>query len=118
MPLSRNSIFRNISCFFLCLITFHSYSTDLLVVTEHSPPYQYLNKSGNIEGLTTEIVHAAFAETSLSYQLKLYPWSRAFLMAKETENTCIFLMSRDEPREKHFQWIAPLIKTNDYFVGL
>ncbi|MDG1750298.1 MAG: transporter substrate-binding domain-containing protein [Thalassotalea sp.] len=118
MALSRNNIFRNILCYLLCLFTFHSYSAELLFVTEHSPPYQYLNKSGNIDGLTAEIVHAALAQTPLKYKLKIYPWSRAFMMAKETANTCIFLMSRDEPREKHFQWIAPLIKTNDYFVGL
>ena len=39
-------------------------------------------------------------------------------MAKTKENTCIFLMSKTETREPHFQWIKPLVLTNDYFVGL
>lgn len=118
MPLIHIHNFRTLLYYLFFIFSVQGYAADLLIVTEHSPPYQYLNKSGQIDGLTTEIVHATLAQTAIPYKLKLYPWSRAFLMAKETKNTCIFLMSRDEPREMNFKWVAPLVTTHDYFIGL
>lgn len=90
----------------------------LTIVTEHSPPYQMFDSSNNVVGLTTSIVEAALARTDINYQISIYPWSRSFVMAKENPNTCVYLMSRTQSREKHFQWVAPLVPIDDYFVGL
>lgn len=90
----------------------------LLFVTEHSPPFQFFGESNKVEGLTTTIIQEALKLTPYSYQIKIYPWSRAFALAKGKTNTCIFLISRDYDREPHFQWVAPLLLTNDYFIGL
>jgi len=103
-----------------CLYTFlvHATPQKLLFVTEHSPPYQFLSKSNNVEGFTTKIIQAALELTPYQYEISIYPWSRSFYMAKDQENTCIFLMSRDKDREKYFQWVTPILTTNDYFIGL
>ncbi len=101
------------------LFTFSALAVQpLLFVTEHSPPFQFQTASGDVEGFTTEVIQAALKLTPYQYQIKIYPWSRSFNLAKAKENTCIYLMSRDKEREPHFQWVAPIISTNDYFVGL
>jgi polar amino acid transport system substrate-binding protein len=103
MPLNGNDIFRNIFGFLLFIYTFHGNSTELSIVTEHSPPYQIIDKSGNVAGLTTEVVRAALAITPYKYEIKIYPWSRSFVMAKEQKNTCVYLISRNKQREDKFQ---------------
>jgi polar amino acid transport system substrate-binding protein len=107
-----------IFCFFIFSSTVKASSQDLLFVTEHSPPFQFHTKANDVDGLTIRIMQAALELTPFHYQMKIYPWSRSFLLAKGKRNTCVFLMSRDKEREEHFQWVAPIISTNDYFVGL
>ena len=107
---------------FFCFLSFiaccQAEPQKLLFVTEHSPPFQFLSKHNNVEGITTKLIEAALQLTPYQYQIKIYPWSRSFVLAKGKPNTCIFMMSRDEEREKHFKWVAPIISTNDYFIGL
>jgi polar amino acid transport system substrate-binding protein len=91
---------------------------NLLFVTEHSPPFQFISELNNVDGFSTQIIEAALKLTPYDYQIIIYPWSRSFFMAKNKENSCIYSMSRDEEREKHFQWVAPIVSTNDYFIGL
>jgi len=93
-------------------------SQPLLFVTEHSPPFQFMGESNDVDGFTTEIVKEALKLTPYQYQIKIYPWSRSFFLAQSKENTCIYLMSRDKERENKFRWIAPIVSTNDYFIGL
>ena len=104
--------------FFIYTVTTQAAPQELLFVTEHSPPFQFVSKSNNVEGFTTKVIQAALKLTPYQYQIKLYPWSRSFVLAKGKKNTCIYLVSRDKEREKHFQWVAPLLTTNDYFIGL
>jgi polar amino acid transport system substrate-binding protein len=104
--------------FIITVITAKTMSQELLFVTEHSPPFQFINKSKNVEGLSTKIIQAALKLTPYRHKIKIYPWSRSFIMAKNKQDTCIYLMSRDDEREADFQWVAPIISTNDYFIGL
>jgi polar amino acid transport system substrate-binding protein len=93
-------------------------SQEILLVTEHSPPFQFISKSNNVEGFSTKVIQAALELTPYQYDIKIYPWSRSFFLAQGKENTCIYLISRDKEREKKFQWVAPILSTNDYFIGL
>jgi len=110
--------FCYISCVFFWLFVAQLSAQELMIVTEHSPPYQILNKDNQVEGFSTEVIRAALAITPYKYQIQIYPWSRAFFMAKENTNTCIFLISNNAEREKLFQWVAPIVPTNDYFISL
>lgn len=105
-------------CYVIFTTTIEAAPQELLFVTEHSPPFQFLSKSNNVEGFTTKIIQAALKLTPYQYQIQMYPWSRSFFLAKDKKNTCIYLMSRDKEREKHFQWVASILSTNDYFIGL
>jgi len=104
--------------FFIFTVSTQAAHQKLLFVTEHSPPYQFLSQSNDVEGFAAKVIQAALELTPYQYEISIYPWSRSFFMAKDQKNTCVFLMSRDEEREEHFQWVAPILTTNDYFIGL
>jgi len=53
-------------------------SQKLLLLTEHSPPYQFVSKSNKVEGLTTKVIQEALKLTPYQYKMKIYPWSRSF----------------------------------------
>ncbi len=103
---------------FLWLFAWQSCAQELYIVTEHQPPYQILNNDNQVKGMATEIIRAALELTPYKYQIRIYPWSRAFVMGSENLNTCIYLISNSVERAKHFQWVAPIVSTNDYFIAL
>ncbi len=98
-----------------------SYATSvekIAIVTEHFPPYQFKDKADHISGYATEIISAALAHTNYRYNISIYPWTRAYNMARKKTNTCIYSMARMPYRESLFQWTQPIISATDYFVGL
>jgi polar amino acid transport system substrate-binding protein len=77
-----------------------------------------MSKLNEVEGRTTKAIKAALKLTPYQFKIEMYPWSRSFFLAQGKENTCIYLMSRDKERENKFQWVSPILSTNDYFIGL
>ena len=114
----KNRQVLTLFCSFIFTALTHSAPQKLLFVTEHSPPFQFISESNDVAGFTTKVIQAALKLTPYQYQVKIYPWSRSFALAKVKENTCIYLISRDKEREESFQWVAPILSTNDYFIGL
>ncbi len=87
-----------------------AWSQSIQVVTEEFPPYNY-TEDGRITGLSTEVVMAACKAVSLSTRLVVYPWARAYEIAKNRPNTLIFSIARTQKREPLFQWagsVAPV----------
>jgi polar amino acid transport system substrate-binding protein len=105
-------------CYFIFTASVQAANQKLFFVTENLPPYQFTNQSNDVDGVATEIIQAALKLTPYRYQIKIYPWSTAFDLAKGKENTCIYSMSRNKKREVHFQWVAPILSVSDYFIGL
>ncbi len=87
------------------------------LVTEHLPPFQILEKD-QISGYATEIVKLALNNAEIDYSIKAYPWPRAYNLAQENKNTCIFSMARTKEREKLFKWTTTIATTNSDFIGL
>lgn len=80
-------------------------ASDLLIVTEELPPYNY-QEDGVAKGLSTEVVEAVLAETGLEARIAFYPWARSYLMAQSRKNTLIFSMARIPEREDLFEWVG------------
>lgn len=78
----------------------------LVIVTESSPPYHYLDDNGVVSGTVTKKVLELFASAGLDAEIKLYPWARAYDQAKRNPNTFIFSLARTPERESSFHWIA------------
>ena len=78
------------------------------VVSEIYPPYQVMNDKGELQGWAADKVKSIFYNASVDYNVKIYPWARAYQLALTEPNVFIFSLLRTDEREQLFQWIAPL----------
>ena len=91
----------------------------LKVSTEHWPPNSYMDQNGQVTGLATDKVSKILTMAKIDHQIHLYPWARAYHLAKTEPDWAIFSIMRSADREKDFQWVCPLIKqTPLYFAKL
>ncbi|MYM68050.1 transporter substrate-binding domain-containing protein [Pseudoduganella sp. FT55W] len=84
------------------------------LVTEEFAPYSYADH-GKVRGYSTELVEAALEQAGIDYGVRIYPWARAFLMARTQPNVLIYSIVRTPTREAQFQWIAPIAPRSVYF---
>jgi len=78
-------------------------------VTE-TTPYTF-QKGDRVEGSATEVVEKTLLAAGLTdYQIKLYPWARAYDMAQKEPGVLIFLIARTPAREQQFKWAGEIMK--------
>jgi len=77
----------------------------ITIVTEEYPPYNYLHEN-KITGMSSEVVLSVVKEVNIEYVHDIYPWARAYQMAKRDSDTLIYSLGRTEKREDLFQWIG------------
>ncbi|MFT5388288.1 MAG: polar amino acid transport system substrate-binding protein [Candidatus Omnitrophota bacterium] len=82
--------------------------TKVQVVSEIYPPYQRLDDKGELRGWSADKVKLIFDHASIEYNVKTYPWARAYQLALIQQNTFIYSLLRTDEREALFRWIAPL----------
>lgn len=84
----------------------------LSVVTENWYPFNYLDDKGTVIGSATHVVRATLENAGISYNIKLYPWSRAYNLARIKPNVLIYSIFRSPIRENMFHWVCPLSLNN------
>lgn len=82
--------------------------TQLLLLTEHSPPSSYLNESGQVAGATTQLLRLLAAELDEEIQIELLPWARAFQFATSQRRTALYQTAFSDERRSQFHWVGPL----------
>lgn len=88
----------------------------LTLTTEDAPPFNMTDpRTGAISGVATDKVIELMRRAGEVYTLASYPWSRAYLMAQQDKDTCVFSTTRTPERESHFKWVGPLVR-NDWVV--
>lgn len=86
----------------------------LTILTEEFPPYNY-SQDGEIKGLSVDVViEMARRSGHRDYEMKLYPWLRAYSLAKDAPNTAIFSIGRNQSRESLFQWVGVIAPARFY----
>jgi polar amino acid transport system substrate-binding protein len=85
------------------------------IMTENYPPFNYANKDGKIEGLTTEIVNEIMKNTENEYPIKIMPWARAYQQIINKPNKILFSMTRTPEREYLFKWVGPIASNSFVF---
>ncbi len=91
----------------LPVITQAHSNTELKIVTEEFPPYNY-QKEGEARGMSSEVIHAMLEHANLDAKIKFYPWSRAYRTAQVEPNTLIYSIARIPERESLFEWIGAI----------
>ncbi|MDN3380969.1 MULTISPECIES: transporter substrate-binding domain-containing protein [unclassified Pseudoalteromonas] len=87
------------------------------VVTELSPPNQ-TRINDSVTGYSTDIVKLILNKASINAAIEIYPWARAYKMARTHPNTLIYSLARTVNREPLFHWIGPVAKFKLGFVKL
>ena len=104
--------------FFLLLFSFSALSaTQLTVVTESSPPYHFLDNTGNVSGSVTKKVKALLDLAGVDADIQIYPWARAYKMVLDDDHTLIFSMAVTPGRKNKFHWIAEMTEFKLAVVG-
>ncbi|MBC3764483.1 substrate-binding periplasmic protein [Neptunicella marina] len=80
----------------------------LLLLTEHSPPGEYLDENGQATGATVQLIKLIMQRLDENGRFSIQPWARSLAIAQTSQNTVLFETSRTEAREKQFNWVGPL----------
>ena len=95
-----------------------SFAQKITVATEEYPPYNFLDSSKKISGMSTEVVEEVLKRAKLEYHLDIYPWARAYKMAQEAPNVLIYSIGRSEKRESLFKWVDVIAPWDVYLYRL
>nr|WP_321259415.1 transporter substrate-binding domain-containing protein [uncultured Pseudodesulfovibrio sp.] len=79
-------------------------SESIKVVTEEWPPYNQKVR-GEVGGVVTEVVRATLDRAGFEYSIDIYPWARAYEMARTQKNVLVYSIFKLPSRESHFKWI-------------
>lgn len=88
----------------------------LSVVTELSPPYQTMEQN-HIGGSATEKVRDFLKLSNIHYEISMFPWARAYLLAENQPNTLIYSMAKTASREDKFHWLIQTYEFKPYLLG-
>lgn len=92
-------------------------TNELTFTTEESPPYNML-VDGKVVGIATEKVIELMSRAKQPYKIEMLPWARAYLLAMNTPQTCVFSTTRTPEREGKFKWVGPLAYNSWVLYGL
>ncbi|QDG79586.1 transporter substrate-binding domain-containing protein [Labrenzia sp. PHM005] len=91
----------------MTFMTLSAAAEQISIVTEHLPPYSYLEE-GQARGLSTEVVQAVLEETGHTSDIQFMPWARAYQTALTKPNTLVYSIARTPKREDLFAWIGTI----------
>lgn len=101
----------------LMLLCLQAQAEPLQVVTEDSS-YSEL-RDGKVVGVASEIVEKTLAKAGITdYHMALYPWARAYDMARLEPNVLIYPIIRSAEREPLFKWVGELDQVTPMFYKL
>lgn len=76
------------------------------------PPFMY-EEEDSVKGIATDIVRVILDSSHVEYEIKTYPWARAFLTAQESKDHMLFIVYRTPERENMFRWVGPILPSYD-----
>jgi polar amino acid transport system substrate-binding protein len=94
----------------LCFLSTPSWA--LTLTTEEYPPLNFSPDNGvTVSGSATDLMREIMRRSGFNATIKLYPWQRAFNMALNLKDGCVYSTTRTESREQQFKWVGPLTTT-------
>jgi len=89
-------------------------STAVFGVSQELPGIIEEDDNEKIVGPLFERVQNALKKANLPENMAIYPWPRAYEMAKKNKNYYIFPIAKNEEREKHFIFVGVVFNINTY----
>ncbi len=89
-------------------------AADLLLYTEEGPPLNF-TRDGQLTGYAVEVVQEIQRRSGDQLRIEVVPWSRGYALAREQANVGLFSMARIAEREGLFQWVGPIMLSQNRF---
>jgi len=83
-------------------------NSQLRIITENYPPYNFVDKNNNVTGQSTEIVQAILEKTGTQANIEVMPLSQGLAIAEQDPGVVIYSLNRTPQREKLFKWVGPI----------
>jgi len=99
------------------LLTATSFAGQLTILTEDSPPGNFIDDCGELQGLSVDIVREIMKRLELDLTIKILPWARSYKMLQKKPDVMLFSTTRTADRDKQFKWVGPLIKLEWVFLA-
>ena len=81
----------------------------LTLLTEEYAPYNWTQQSGQLTGISTDIVNTLMQRARMPMLgPKVVPWARAIALTAVQDRTCVYTAARTPEREALFQWVGPI----------
>jgi len=117
MRKAKGCFSHSVATLVLGLTCLGAHAEPLQVVTEDSS-YSFL-ENGKVAGAASKIVEMTLARAGLDdYSMTLYPWARAYDIARLEPNVLIYPIIRSQEREPLFNWIGELEQLTQTFYRL
>ena len=92
----------------LCIAAPPAAAQALRIVTAEEPPTNY-TRDGMLTGITVDIVRELLLRQGLKTPIEVYPWARAYSIARQAPNVMIFTAARTAEREAQgFAFVGPV----------
>jgi len=72
-----------------------------VIVAEELPPYEFADANGKPSGINVELIDRIFGELGIPYEIRFYPWARAWLMVENGAADAVLSVSYQPERAKH-----------------
>lgn len=105
--------------FFVMAVSVPVSAAELIVMTEHNPPFNF-EENGWVGGLSTDIFleMARIANVPVTRDdVVVWPWARAYEEVQNNPDAILFSTARTDHREHLFQWIGPIITLKCSFIA-
>lgn len=110
---------KHLLIFILLICGINIIFADLTMVTEDWEPYHY-NSSNSPKGVVIDILDYILKDINSPQNIsdvKIYPWTRAYTIAKHVEDSVIFSTTRSPEREEFFKWVGPIFESKVFLIG-
>ena len=85
-----------------------SAKSDVRLITENFPPFNFAGKDGAAKGRSTAIVRGILARLGQTANIEILPWADGYNLALNTTNVALFSTARTLSRDPLFKWVGPI----------
>lgn len=81
-----------------------------IFVTEELLPFNF-HSDDEVKGIGVDALLASLKAVGVERKpedIQFFPWARAYYLARQQPNTCLFVTYRSPQRESQFKWVGPI----------
>jgi len=80
----------------------------LRILTENYPPYNFVDKNGEITGQSTEIVQEIMNDLGVESEIEILPLAEALDLTETGPGVALYSLNHTADREELFKWVGPI----------